>query len=92
VGGKSVTCKLLIQTQAKGNIGKNNKHQENYCGELKDQQTLIAENGKPTNIADLKATKQGLKEESQKQRQTINWKRQIRTNLKFNTTQKIIRN
>jgi len=51
VGGKSVTCKLLIQTQAKGNIGKN-KHQENYCGELKDQQTLIAENEKPTNIAD----------------------------------------
>jgi hypothetical protein len=52
VGGKSVTCKLLIQTQAKGNIGKNNKHQENYCGELKDQQTLIAENEKPTNMAD----------------------------------------
>ncbi len=64
MGGKSVTCKLLIQTQAKGNIGKNNKHQENYCGELKDQQKLIAENEKPTNMADLKATKQGLKEES----------------------------
>jgi hypothetical protein len=30
---------------------------------------LIAENEKPTNMADLKATKQGLKEESWKQRQ-----------------------